>query len=189
MADKKMNAKITVEFNAAASRQSLDSGDSIGTLFGKQQKINADLKPVAFSGSYNDLTGKPTVLTGGSQTVTSSADGGNNVFTLTKSDGTTAAFTVKNGSKGTKGDKGDKGDTGATGAQGLKGDKGDPGATGARGATGATGATGPQGPQGIQGPVGATGPQGPAGPGLLYTGTAAASAANCPAGAWYGQYS
>ena len=156
MADRQMNAKIKVEFNAAASRQSLDSGDSIGTLFGKQQKINADLKPVAFSGSYNDLTGKPTVLTGGSQTTTSSADGGNNVFTLTKSDGTTAAFTVQNGSKG------------------AKGDKGDTGATGARGATGATGATGPQGP---------------AGPGLLYTGTAAASAANCPSGAWYGQYS
>lgn len=201
MADRQMNAKIKVEFNAAASRQSLDSGDSISTLFGKQQKINADLNPVAFSGSYNDLAGKPTVLTGGSQTATSSADGGNNVFTLTKSDGTTATFTVKNGSKGNPGTNGTTptikaaaganigtvGTPSVTAAtsgstttftfnnlKGAKGDKGDKGDTGARGATGATGATGPQGP---------------AGPGLLYTGTAAASAANCPAGAWYGQYS
>lgn len=158
MADKSMNAKISVEFNAAASRQSLNSGDSIGTLFGKQKKINEDLKSVAFSGSYADLTGKPTVLTGGSQTAASNADGGSNVFSFTKSDGTTSTFIVKNGSKGAKGDPG---------------------------ATGATGATGPQGPQGIQGPQGV---QGPAGPGLLKVGTAAANASNCPDGAWYGQY-
>lgn len=41
------------------------------------------------------------VITGGSQTSTSTADGGSNVFTFNKSDGTTATFTVKNGSKGT----------------------------------------------------------------------------------------
>lgn len=80
-----------------------------------------------------------TLLTGGSQTTTSSEDGGSNVFTFTKSDGTEAEFVVKNGSKGSKGD---------TGPQGPKGD---------------TGATGPQGPQGIQGIQGPQGPQGPAG--------------------------
>lgn len=42
-------------------------------------------------------------LTGGSQTSTSTADGGSNVFTFTKSDGTSAAFTVKNGTKGSTG--------------------------------------------------------------------------------------
>lgn len=61
------------------------------------------------------------VLTGGSQTSTSTADGGANVFTFTMGDGTTAALTVRNGSKGSKGDKGD---TGATGAKGDKGDAG-----------------------------------------------------------------
>lgn len=34
------------------------------------------------------------------QTTTSTADGGNNVVTVTKTDGTTSTFTVKNGSKG-----------------------------------------------------------------------------------------
>lgn len=43
------------------------------------------------------------------QTTTSSADGGTNVITVTKTDGTTSTFNVKNGSKGS---------TGATGAAG-----------------------------------------------------------------------
>ena len=46
------------------------------------------------------------------QTTTSSADGGSNVITVTKTDGTTSTFTVKNGSKGSTGE------TGATGADG-----------------------------------------------------------------------
>ena len=49
------------------------------------------------------------------QTTTSTADDGNNVVTVTLSDGTTSTFTVQNGSKGSTGDKGDKGDTGAAG--------------------------------------------------------------------------
>ena len=44
------------------------------------------------------------------QTTTSSADGGSNVITVTKTDGTTSTFTVKNGSKGS---------TGAAGADGY----------------------------------------------------------------------
>ena len=127
-----------------------------------------------------------TVLTGGSQTATSSADGGSNVYTF--SDGST--ITVKNGNKGSagatgpqglkgdpgatgpqgpKGDKGDtglqgpKGDKGATGAQGPKGDKGDTGATGLQGPKGDKGDPGATGPQGPKGDPGATGPQGPKG--------------------------
>lgn len=82
------------------------------------------LAAVATSGSYNDLSDSPTVLTGGSQTTTSSEDGGTNVYTFTKSDGTTSTLSVKNGSKGStgeKGEKGDKGDTGDTGPQGPAG--------------------------------------------------------------------
>lgn len=67
------------------------------------------------------------------QTTTSAVDGGTNVITVTKTDGTTSTFTVKNGSKGSTGDKGDKGDTGPAGADGAKGDKGDTGDTGADG--------------------------------------------------------
>ena len=101
-----------------------------------------------------------TVLTGGSQTTTSSADGGSNVYTF--SDGTT--MTVKNGSKGSTGAMG------AVGPQGPQGPKGD------TGATGATGPQGPQGPKGDTGATGATGPQGPQGPaGVNATTTATAT--------------
>ena len=43
------------------------------------------------------------------QTATSTADGGNNVFTVTLTNGTTATFTVKNGSKGSTGKDGSNG--------------------------------------------------------------------------------
>lgn len=43
------------------------------------------------------------------QTTTSTADGGNNVFTVTLTNGTTATFTVKNGSKGSTGKDGSNG--------------------------------------------------------------------------------
>ena len=52
------------------------------------------------------------------QTATSTADGGNNVVTVTLSNGTTSTFNVKNGSKGSTGAKGD---TGANGAAGTRG--------------------------------------------------------------------
>lgn len=55
-----------------------------------------------------------TTITGGSQTSTSTEDGGLNVFTFTKSDGTTVDLNVRNGSKGSKGDKGDPGTNATT---------------------------------------------------------------------------
>lgn len=48
-------------------------------------------------------------LIGGSQTTTSTADGGSNIFTFTKANGQTATFTVKNGSKGSAGKDGENG--------------------------------------------------------------------------------
>lgn len=54
--------QINVNFKEAASRQSLDSGDSVNKLFGKVKKWLTDLKSVAFSGSYNDLSDKPNSL-------------------------------------------------------------------------------------------------------------------------------
>lgn len=59
MADKNMKAKINVEFEEAASRQQINSGEDISTLFGKIRKFLADLKAVAFSGAYSDLSGTP----------------------------------------------------------------------------------------------------------------------------------
>ena len=63
MAEKNMNAKISVEFEETANRQQLSSGDNLPTLFGKIKKIISDLANVAFSGSYNDLSDKPTTAT------------------------------------------------------------------------------------------------------------------------------
>lgn len=60
MAEKNMSAKINVEFEESASRQQLNSGEDVNTLFGKIKKFFTDLKAVAFSGSYNDLSDVPT---------------------------------------------------------------------------------------------------------------------------------
>lgn len=78
-------------------------------------------------------------LKGGEQTTTSKEDGGENVFTFTKSDGKTATFTVKNGTKGATGAQGEQGPAGAAGPQGL------------------TGPVGPAGPQGAKGDAGIPG--------------------------------
>lgn len=52
----------TVEFTQAATRENIQSGEDGKTLFGKISKFFADLKPVAFSGKYLDLSGTPGVV-------------------------------------------------------------------------------------------------------------------------------
>lgn len=58
------------------------------------------------------------------QTTTSTEDGGTNVVTVTKTDGTTSTFYVRNGSQGSTGPAGPQGSTGPAGPQGPKGDTG-----------------------------------------------------------------
>ena len=53
------------------------------------------------------------------QTTTSTEDGGTNVITVTKTDGTSSMFTVRNGSKGSTGATGARGATGAAGKDGY----------------------------------------------------------------------
>lgn len=53
------NTKVT--FTAAATRTAPATGDSLATIVGKVTKYLTDLKTVAFSGSYNDLSNKPTI--------------------------------------------------------------------------------------------------------------------------------
>lgn len=72
------------------------------------------------------------------QTTISTEDDGDNVITVTLSNGQTETFTIQNGSKGSqgiqgiqgiqgaKGDKGDKGDRGLQGPQGAQGERGEP---------------------------------------------------------------
>lgn len=54
----------TVTFTEAKDRENIASGEKTGTLFGKIRKVISDLKTVAFSGKYSDLTGTPGEMTG-----------------------------------------------------------------------------------------------------------------------------
>ena len=54
-------APNTQTFTEAITRANISSGESYPTIFGKIKKFFSDLKAVAFSGSYNDLTDKPSI--------------------------------------------------------------------------------------------------------------------------------
>lgn len=51
----------TVTFSATAERANITTGEKLSALFSKIAKWLSDLKPVAFSGSYDDLSNKPTI--------------------------------------------------------------------------------------------------------------------------------
>ena len=59
------NAKVT--FTEAEERTNIKSQETMSTMFSKIKKWFTDLKTVAFSGSYNDLSNKPTIPTKTSQ--------------------------------------------------------------------------------------------------------------------------
>lgn len=69
------NTKINVDFEETASRQQLNSGENISTLFGKIKKFFSDLKTIAFSGSYKDLSDTPTIPSVGDGTITITQNG------------------------------------------------------------------------------------------------------------------
>lgn len=71
----------------------------------------------SISGGGADGVGIQSVV----QTTTSAEDGGTNVITVTKTDGTTSTFQVKNGSKGSDGVPGADGKDGADGQPGADG--------------------------------------------------------------------
>lgn len=54
-------SNVTSTFTAASSRTNISSGEKLSVIFGKIAKWFSDLKAVAFSGSYNDLSGTPTL--------------------------------------------------------------------------------------------------------------------------------
>lgn len=59
------NAKPT--FTEASKRQNIESGESLSIILGKIKKFFTDLKLVAFTGSYNDLSNKPNIPTNTSE--------------------------------------------------------------------------------------------------------------------------
>ena len=52
---------VDTAFTEASTRANIASGDTLATIWGKIKKFFTDLKTVAFTGSYNDLTDKPSV--------------------------------------------------------------------------------------------------------------------------------
>lgn len=52
----------TPTFTQASTRANIASGEKLSTIFGKIMRVIADLKAVAFSGAYSDLSGKPTIF-------------------------------------------------------------------------------------------------------------------------------
>lgn len=54
----------TVAFSAASARENIKTGEKLSVILGKIAKWFADLKTVAFMGSYNDLANKPTIPDG-----------------------------------------------------------------------------------------------------------------------------
>ena len=90
-------AENTTAFTAAPARENLKSGEKHNILFGKITKWFADLKTVAFSGSYNDLSNKPTIPTVGNGKVTITQNGvTKGSFTMNQSGDTTVTLTDNN---------------------------------------------------------------------------------------------
>lgn len=60
----------TVAFTEAQTRTNIATGEKLSVICGKIKKFFSDLKAVAFSGSYNDLTDKPSIPTVNNATLT-----------------------------------------------------------------------------------------------------------------------
>ncbi len=56
-------SQVTASFTPAETRAAIATGETAATLWGKVSKWLSDLKAVAFSGQYADLTGAPTAMT------------------------------------------------------------------------------------------------------------------------------
>lgn len=56
------SSNTTITFAAASTRANIATGEKLSVIMGKLAKWFADLKAVAWSGSYNDLSNKPTAL-------------------------------------------------------------------------------------------------------------------------------
>lgn len=94
-------------FAESGTRTNIASGETLSTLFGKIKKFFADLKTVAFTGSYTDLSNKPTSMQNPNSltlTMNGSATSYNGSATASKSwyaptsAGTTGYNLISNGS-------------------------------------------------------------------------------------------
>ena len=87
-------SNVTAAFTAAGTRANIATGEKLSVLFGKIAKWLADLKTVAFSGSYSDLTGKPTLGSLAAKSMVAKADLATDVQTsLGKADTALQSYT------------------------------------------------------------------------------------------------
>ena len=63
-------SEATVTFVQAPERENISTGEKLSVLFGKIAKWLSDLKTVAFTGKYADLSGTPEIPTVGNGTIT-----------------------------------------------------------------------------------------------------------------------
>ena len=84
----------TPTFSQAATRENIASGNKMSVIMGKIMKWFADLKTVAFSGSYNDLSNKPSI---GAATITIKQNGAvKGTFTVNQNENATIELTDNN---------------------------------------------------------------------------------------------
>lgn len=93
----KWNGAANPTFETATQRVNIASGEDVGTLFSKIKKWFTDLKTIAFTGSYNDLSDKPTIPAVGNGTVTIKQGGvSKGSFTLNQSSNKTINLELGN---------------------------------------------------------------------------------------------
>lgn len=68
-------SNTVVAFTQASTRENVNTGETLAVLVGKLAKWYTDLKGVAWSGSYNDLSNKPGSMTPTAHAATHGADG------------------------------------------------------------------------------------------------------------------
>lgn len=68
-------SNTVVAFTQASTRGNVNTGETLAVLVGKLAKWYTDLKGVAWSGSYNDLSNKPGSMTPTAHAATHGADG------------------------------------------------------------------------------------------------------------------
>ena len=85
----------TPTFTQASTRENIASGEKLSVILGKIMKFFSDLNTIAFSGSYNDLSDKPTIPTVNNGTLTIQKNGSNvAAFTANQSENGTANIIV-----------------------------------------------------------------------------------------------
>lgn len=77
-------SSVTATFTQSESRSNIASGESLSVLMGKIAKYFADLKTVAFSGDYGDLSNKPTIIKSGEFTVAKTQKSNNATYSGSK---------------------------------------------------------------------------------------------------------